>query len=46
MWILCLLMKKRQRRSLVEEPEEALEMIGKQCSIAIVKIGCRGFFDP
>ena len=25
-----------------EEPEQALETIGKQCSIAIVKIGCRG----
>ena len=25
-----------------KEPEEALEIIGKQCSIAIVKVGCRG----
>ena len=25
-----------------KEPEEALEIIGKLCSIAIVKIGCRG----
>ena len=41
MWILFLPMRKRRRRT-GKEPEEALDIIAKMCSIAIVKVGARG----
>ena len=42
MWILFLPMRKRRRRLPVKNPEEALDIIAKMCSIAIVKVGARG----
>ena len=39
---LFLLMRKRQRPFTGKEPEEALDIIAKMCSIAIVKVGARG----